>query len=162
SRHQAGARSGGRSVLRRLALCSAAVAGLNLALLPTLAEAGAHCAAPAALARFDAPLPRFAAALASGQPVNIVALGSSGTQGIGASSPAACYPVKLQAELLQRFPQNRIVVENLGIGGQLATDMLARIKTDVIPRQPTLVIWQTGVNDAMRGVKVEEFRQTVI
>ncbi len=118
--------------------------------------------APAALLRFDAPLPKFSAALTSGQPVSVIALGSSSTQGIGASSPKACYPVKLQAELQQRFPQNKITVENLGIGGQLATDMLQRIKTDVIPRKPTLVIWQTGVNDAMRGVNVEKFRETVV
>ncbi|MEO8421554.1 MAG: SGNH/GDSL hydrolase family protein, partial [Hyphomicrobium sp.] len=84
--------------------------------------------------RFDAPLPKFSAALASGQPVRIIALGSSSTQGIGASSPKACYPVKLQAELSQRFPGNKITVENLGIGGQLATDMLRRIKNDVIGR----------------------------
>jgi lysophospholipase L1-like esterase len=112
--------------------------------------------------RFDAPLPKFAAALAKGEPVRIVALGSSSTQGIGASSPKACYPVKLQAELLQRFPQSKITVENLGIGGQLATDMLRRIKKDVIGRKPTLVIWQTGVNDAMRYVPVDKFRETVI
>jgi acyl-CoA thioesterase-1 len=117
--------------------------------------------APPSLARFDAPLPKFSAALAAGQPVRIVALGSSSTQGIGASSPTACYPVKLQAELRQRFPQSKITVENLGIGGQLATDMLRRIKKDVIPRQPTLVIWQTGVNDAMRLVSVDKFRETV-
>ena len=112
--------------------------------------------------RFDAPLPKFSAALASGQPVRIIALGSSSTQGIGASSPKACYPVKLQAELSQRFPGNKITVENLGIGGQLATDMLRRIKNDVIGRKPTLVIWQTGVNDAMRLVNVDKFRETVI
>jgi lysophospholipase L1-like esterase len=112
--------------------------------------------------RFSAPLPKFSAALAAGQPVSIVALGSSSTQGIGASSPKTCYPVKLQAELQQRFPQNKITVENLGIGGQLATDMLRRIKRDVIPRKPTLVIWQTGVNDALRLVNVDKFRETVV
>jgi lysophospholipase L1-like esterase len=112
--------------------------------------------------RFDAPLPKFSAALSSGQPVRIVALGSSSTQGIGASSPTACYPVKLQAELQQRFPQSKITVENLGIGGQLASDMLRRIKKDVIARKPTLVIWQTGVNDALRLVPVEKFRDTVM
>lgn len=94
--------------------------------------------------------------------MRIVALGSSSTQGIGASSPKACYPVKLQAELQQRFPQNKILVDNLGIGGQLASDMLPRIKKDVIPRKPTLVIWQTGVNDALRFVSVDKFRETVV
>jgi acyl-CoA thioesterase I len=112
--------------------------------------------------RFDAPLPKFSATLAAGQPVRIVALGSSSTQGIGASNPNACYPVKLQAELKQRFPAAKITVENLGIGGQLATDMLRRIQKDVIARKPTVVIWQTGVNDAMRNVPVDKFRETVV
>lgn len=112
--------------------------------------------------RFDAPLPKFSAALATNQPVRIIALGSSSTQGVGASSPKACYPVKLQAELQRRFPNNVITVDNLGVGGQLASDMIPRIKKDVIPRKPTLVIWQTGVNDAMRGVDIEKFRQTVL
>ncbi len=111
--------------------------------------------------RFNAPLPKFAAALAGSKPVHIVALGSSSTQGIGASSPKFRYPVRLQAELQRRFPDSPIIVDNLGIGGQLATDMLPRINKDVLPRKPTLVIWQTGVNDAMRHVDLETFRRTV-
>lgn len=113
------------------------------------------------LLRFDAPLPVFTAALASKKPFRIVALGSSSTQGIGASSPKATYPVKLQAELRQRFPDSQISVVNLGIGGQLATDMIPRIKKDVLPLRPALVIWQTGVNDAMRHVDLAAFRKTV-
>ncbi len=91
-----------------------------------------------------------------------MALGSSSTKGIGASSPKSCYPVRLQAELQRRFPDSKITVDNLGIGGQLATDMLPRITRNVIPRKPTLVIWQTGVNDAMRHVDLEKFRKTVL
>ena len=94
--------------------------------------------------------------------MRIAALGSSSTQGIGASSPMAAYPVKLQAELQQLFPKNAITVENRGVGGQLASDMLTRIRNKVIPSKPTLVIWQTGVNDAMRMVNLDSFRETVI
>jgi lysophospholipase L1-like esterase len=111
--------------------------------------------------RFKAPLPNLSTALAGDKPVRIVALGSSSTQGIGASGPKACYPVKLQAEMRRRFPGRKITVDNLGVGGQLATDMLPRIKKDVLPRKPTLVIWQTGVNDAVRNVDLEKFRKTV-
>jgi lysophospholipase L1-like esterase len=125
------------------------------------AAAAPRCSAPEALVHFDAPLPKLSAALATGQPVQIVALGSSSTQGVGASSPKASYPVRLQAELQQLFPQSKITVQNLGIGGQLATDMIPRIRQQVIPSKPTLVIWQTGVNDALRHVKVEQFRDTV-
>lgn len=112
--------------------------------------------------RFRAPLPKLAAALADHKPLHIVALGSSSTKGVGASSPKSCYPVRLQAELQRRFPDSKITVDNLGIGGQLATDMLPRIKKDVLPRKPALVIWQTGVNDAMRHVDLQKFRRTVL
>ncbi|KWT66166.1 Lipolytic enzyme, G-D-S-L family precursor [Hyphomicrobium sulfonivorans] len=126
------------------------------------AAANANCEAPDTLVRFKAPLPKFTAALADGKPVSIIALGSSSTQGVGASSPNASYPVKLQAELRRRFPGSSIKVENMGVGGQLATHMLKRIKKDVIARKPTLVIWQTGVNDALRGVPLDKFRATVV
>jgi acyl-CoA thioesterase I len=106
-------------------------------------------------------MPNLSAALASDKPVRIVALGSSSTEGIGASSPKACYPVRLQSELRRRFPGKKIRVDNLGTGGQLATDMLPRIKKEVLPRDPTVVIWQTGVNDAVRKVDLAKFRRTV-
>ncbi len=148
-------------MVRGAACWSTAFAGLAGAVLISPAAANPRCQAPDALVHFDAPLPRLSAALAAGQPVQIIALGSSSTQGIGASSPKASYPVRLQAELQQRFPRSKITVENLGIGGQLATDMLPRIRQQVIPRKPTLVIWQTGVNDALRLVKLDRFRETV-
>src|SRR5262245_20839257 len=95
ARHGLGLHSVGSEVLRRAArLGCAGLAGLVL-MSSQAAEASPRCQAPAALVRFDAPLPKFAAALAKGEPVRIIALGSSSTQGIGASSPKACYPVKL-------------------------------------------------------------------
>ncbi len=130
--------------------------------LSATAAARPRCEAPAKLVLLQAPLPHFSTALAGNKPVRIVALGSSSTQGVGASSPKSCYPVRLQAELQRRFPDSKITVDNLGVGGQLATDMLPRIKKDVLPRKPTLVIWQTGVNDAMRHVDLEKFRKTVL
>ncbi len=131
-------------------------------MIPAAANAAQPCEAPKSLIRFNAPLPGLSSALAGAQPIRIVALGSSSTQGIGASSPKACYPSRLQAELRKRYPDKEILVDNLGVGGQLATDMLLRIKKDVLPLHPNVVIWQTGVNDAMRHVGVEQFRQTVM
>jgi len=138
-----------------------AVAACLIALAPP-AHAYPRCEAPPSLVRFNAPLPKLAATLTNNRPVRIVALGSSSTQGVGASNPNAYYPVKLQAELRRRFPGRKIRVDNLGIGGQLASDMLGRMASDVLPRSPTLVIWQTGVNDAMRHVDLETFRQIVL
>ncbi len=131
-------------------------------MIPAAAHAAQPCEAPSTLVHFTAPLPGLSAALAGAHSIRIVALGSSSTLGIGASSPKACYPSRLQAELRKRYPDKEIIVDNLGIGGQLASDMLPRIKKDVLPLHPNLVIWQTGVNDAMRHVGVEKFRQTVM
>jgi lysophospholipase L1-like esterase len=50
-------------------------------------------------------------------------------------------------------------VVNAGVGGQLARDMVARIDKDVGPWKPQLVIWQTGVNDAIRSVPIDDYRQ---
>lgn len=106
-------------------------------------------------------MPQLTDAFRKGEVIRIVALGSSSTQGAGASSSSASYPARLLVELQQRFPEHKFEVVNLGVGGQLARDMLDRIDDRVLPLAPELVIWQTGVNDAIRGVKVADFRTTV-
>ncbi len=57
------------------------------------------------VARLGNPLAAHAARrLASGEPLTIVAVGSSSTAGAGASSPAASYPSRLAVELQAAFP----------------------------------------------------------
>jgi acyl-CoA thioesterase-1 len=109
-------------------------------------------------------LPHVAHSLAAGGPLRIVAFGSSSTEGIGASSPAAAYPARLAAALKQAQPQSaeRIAVINRGIGGEAVDDMLARLDRDVIAPRPDLVIWQTGSNDPLRGVSLDHFRAATI
>ena len=65
---------------------------------------GFACSAPAEVTRLNYPLRHAARRLASGEPLTIVAIGSSSTAGAGASSPAASYPSRLAVELKQRFP----------------------------------------------------------
>lgn len=133
-----------------------AVAALGLS--ATTADAGWRCRAPRELVHFKAPLLHLARVMKTDKTIRIAALGSSSTQGVGASSPKACYPSQLQAELNRRFPEKSFQVANLGVGGQLARDMLARIDTQVLPMRPSLVIWQTGVNDAIHSVGIDGFR----
>jgi len=108
------------------------------------------CGAPAEFAHFDRPLVRTMARLGSGQPLTIVAIGSSSTAGAGATSPAATYPSRLAVELKQRFPGHDITVLNRGINGEETDDMMARFQSDVIAAHPQLVLWQVGTNSVLR------------
>jgi acyl-CoA thioesterase-1 len=115
-----------------------------------LATAQAACSAPTELTRLDHPLIRTARRLASGEPLTIVAIGSSSTAGAGASSSDASYPSRLAVELKQRFPAAAISVINRGVNGEETEDMMARFATQVIAEHPQLVIWQVGTNSVLR------------
>ncbi|HMK78759.1 MAG TPA: SGNH/GDSL hydrolase family protein [Xanthobacteraceae bacterium] len=104
-----------------------------------------HARGLASRANFD---PR--AQLALGRTLTIVAIGSSSTEGAGASSLGAAYPARLEALLTTRFPRVAIRVLNRGIGGEEETDMLARFERDVIAEKPDLVLWQVASNAIMR------------
>ncbi|MGN6462766.1 MAG: SGNH/GDSL hydrolase family protein [Pseudolabrys sp.] len=122
-----------------------------VALSPAQAETTATpCRNASDIARLRNPLARVSAKLAAGQPVTIVALGSSSTAGAGASSPAASYPSKLAAVLVKRFPNHPMRVINRGVNGEEARDMLARFEESVAAEKPDLVLWQVGTNAVLR------------
>jgi len=108
------------------------------------------CNAPVEYAHFDRPLLRTMRRLASGEPLAIVAIGSSSTAGAGATSQAATYPSRLGVELLQRFPEHDITVLNRGVNGEETDNMMARFATDVFATHPQLVLWQVGTNSVLR------------
>jgi hypothetical protein len=113
------------------------------------------CVVVADQVRFDFPLPHTARRLASGEPIKIVALGSSSTYGAGASTSAAAYPSRLAEELAKRFPGHEFTVLNRGVNGEEITDMLARLETAVIAERPDLVLWQVGTNSVLRDKALE-------
>jgi lysophospholipase L1-like esterase len=119
------------------------------------AAEGIPCKAPTTLTDLEQPLPNTSARLAAGEPVKIIAIGSSSTAGAGASMPAASFPSRLAIELAAQFPNAQITVLNRGVNGQESSDILARLKTDAIDERPTLVIWQTGTNSVLRDHSVE-------
>ena len=108
------------------------------------------CSAPAEFSQLNYPLRHSARRLANGEPLTIVAIGSSSTTGVGASSPAMNYPSRLAVELKQRFPGREITVLNRGVNGQETHEMVARFATDVIAAHPDLVLWQVGTNSVLR------------
>lgn len=149
-----------------------AVLGLALLGAPALASepvpdsipanSHARCACPARLTALGGTLPHALAEVRDRQALKIVALGSSSTYGTGASSEAATYPSRLAAELGPMLPGVRIEVVNKGVPGEVALDMIRRLERDVLDLAPDMVVWQTGTNDAMRGVPVDEFATLTI
>lgn len=91
--------------------------------------------------------------------LEVVALGSSSTQGYGASTPFHSYPAELLRALQKDLPGVRVTVYNKGIGGQDVTQMLERLERDVFAEDPDLVVWQVGTNAALRAQNVDEFRR---
>jgi lysophospholipase L1-like esterase len=104
-------------------------------------------------------LPHTRLALATNQPIVIVALGSSSTRGWMASDIGHSYPAGLQRYLNDSLPRASVAVINRGIGGQDAAEELARIDADVLAVRPQLVIWQAGANGAIRDASPAVFKK---
>jgi acyl-CoA thioesterase I len=129
-----------------------------IAAAPTQAE---ESSCPDAISSFDTnggvlSIPRGGA----GRTLDILAIGSSSTEGIGASSAANAYPARLQDELA-KDDGIAVDVKNAGIGGELAAKTLQRLKSALKSGWARLVIWQVGTNDAIVGVDEALFRATV-
>src|SRR5262249_28587830 len=151
---------------RAAIFAAAATAGL-LAFLPAQAQTPGSIVTPAALSspataprapactgaaehvRLARPRPRPPRLLAGGEPIKIVALGSSSTFGAGASTSPASYPSRLAEELARHFPRHEITVLNRGVNGDVATDMLARLDRAVIAEKPDLVLCQGGTHSLL-------------
>jgi lysophospholipase L1-like esterase len=136
-----------------------AVAALSVALIGAApaSDGRAPCRCPAELVALGGTLPHAAAEVRAHHALRIVALGSSSTYGTGASGEAATYPSRLQAELAQKFPGVDLEVINKGVPGEVAADMVGRFERDVLALSPDLVVWQTGTNDALRNLPVDQF-----
>ena len=110
------------------------------------------CLPPKGVPRSVGSLPRVAHKLAAGEPVVIVAFGSSSTAGYGTSAPEFTYPNRLAAQLHRKYPTADITVINRGRGGEDAPEMMKRLQSEVIDTKPDLVIWQVGTNAVLRNL----------
>jgi hypothetical protein len=120
------------------------------------------CDTPRELSALGRGLPHFGKALKGSDDVAIVAIGSSSTEGDGATNKAASYPSRLNDALSSRLGRPDIKVLNLGIGGQEAPDEAARFKKDVIANKPSLVIWQVGTNAAWKDYFLTDVSDAII
>jgi lysophospholipase L1-like esterase len=119
------------------------------------------CLPPKGGAQSMGSLPHVAGKLASGEPVVIVAFGSSSTAGYGTTSPEFTYPNRLAAQLHRQYPGANITVLNRGRGGEDAPEMMKRLQAEVIDAKPDLVIWQVGTNAVLRNLDPAETAKLV-
>jgi lysophospholipase L1-like esterase len=119
------------------------------------------CLPPKGGSKSMGSLPHVATRLAAGQPVSIIAFGSSSTAGFGATSPEFNYPNRLAALLHRHYPTADITIVNRGQGGEDAPEMMKRLQTEVIDMHPDMVIWQVGTNAVLRNLDPAETAKIV-
>jgi acyl-CoA thioesterase I len=102
----------------------------------------------------------LAARATGARPLQILAIGSSSTLGIGASTPGHAYPAQLAADLSTQWG---IAAEarNAGVGGEESAATLARLKRELASDRPDLVVWQVGTNDAAAGIDIADFQASL-
>lgn len=115
------------------------------------------CRARPELLDLGAPLTVARKAMAERKKLRILALGSSSTAGYGVSNPRHAYPMQLRIGLDKALPDVEIEVVNRGIGGQDVQEMAARMRAEMEGNLPSLVIWQTGTNAAVRHMPLDAF-----
>lgn len=116
-----------------------------------------YCRIPRSVFLDGTRLELTAKRLVKGEPITIVALGSSSTVGLNASDRSNAWPARLEADLHRRLPGRTIVVHNRGRPRDDAEHMLQRLDAEVLSLKPTLVVWETGTAEAVRQMDVEGF-----
>jgi acyl-CoA thioesterase I len=139
----------------RVLLAALVAAGLACSAAPRAEPA--QCEVPAELIQVSVKLPHLAERIKAKQPVNIVAIGGASTKGAAAGNPDLAYPHRLQLALAELFPDVSFTVVNKGVPRQSTQQMLERFASDVMPEDPVLVVWETGIADAVRGIEVDDF-----
>ncbi len=137
------------------------LASLTLAAPPAAAQNGSpelqRCRLPESLHFVDAPLPQLARRLAAGADIQVMVLGTSSSLKHESGGLARTYVAGLPDALATAFPGRQFSIDNRSARGQQTEEMLNRIKQEVLPARPDLLIWQTGNVEAARGTDLNGF-----
>jgi hypothetical protein len=117
------------------------------------------CDVPANLLSTESSLHKVAEAVKSGQPLNVLVVGSRSST--IPSFEASAYPAKLQAALKDSLPTTAVNLSVEVQGTKTTQDMAADLVRLVEAKRPTLVIWQTGTVDAIRSIDPDDFRNAI-
>lgn len=133
------------------------LAALLLLAAPGHSLAETRCAVPDSMVFVDVPLPRLARQIAAKREARIVVYGTSSSRPGEKKGLPQTYAALLPALLESRWPGVAFHIENLSARSLTAEQMAARIKAEIAPSKPDLVIWQTGNVDAAQQIDVNTF-----
>jgi acyl-CoA thioesterase-1 len=102
----------------------------------------------------DQPLDNLAAAVKSGGPVDVLALGSANTVVNG----KAGYPYAMLQALTLALPHTTFRLSVEGGRGRTAADLLENLRAALKRQHFALVVWQTGTVEAVQGIRPEELQ----
>ncbi len=147
---------------RRAALCAAILAACVAMCVSALVPAFADETCPRAQSMLmqKARLKDLAKRVSAQTGLKVLAIGSSSTRGIGASTPQHAYPARFETNLERQFGADVDVV-NAGVNGETADAAMARLEERVTAEKFDLVVWQVGTNDAVKGADEDAFRAFV-
>jgi acyl-CoA thioesterase I len=94
--------------------------------------------------------------LEAGDEVTIVAFGDSITAGYAVRRGFTSFWKEM---LAKKFPEAKIKMINQGISGETTHDGLSRLEWAVLTNSPDLTTVNFGINDAVFGLGLEEFKE---
>ena len=140
---------------------------LPAALLATMIAApgalanNGRCDVPVEMMGDPPPLTRVQATLAQRLPLTILVIGGASTVGAAAGGPELAFPARLEAALRTRHPGIDIKVINAGRPRELTRAMVDRLAAQLLEARPQLVIWETGIMDAVKRTNLAAFDQAL-
>jgi acyl-CoA thioesterase I len=112
-----------------------------------------QCPSASGFTASDEKLEALAAAIRSGGPINVLALGSATTVSEDGRTSTVTFPYHMIDTLHAALPQVDFELTVKGGRGQTAQDMLSALDAELAEHRFPLVLWQTGTVEAVRGLR---------
>jgi len=117
----------------------------------------ALCPDPASVLREHGGLPNGKLAVAAGEALRIVLVGTQGSVRAGRGEQEPSYAEHIAEAIRIAAPKLSVAVTVHAATGRTTQEMAGEMPALMTKVRPHLVVWQTGTVDAMRGVDLDGF-----
>jgi lysophospholipase L1-like esterase len=133
--------------------------GESRAQLEEMPPISKECQSPGVTVSIDRQLPNTLRALKSHKTIKILTIGASGSG--GTNETESSYHDVIEVALEKELTDIDVEIVERGVSGELTRDAALRLQNEVALNDPDLVLWQTGTNDALARIPVDEFTETL-